>query len=253
MLPDIIEEIDYETLKRDTLTYLSPFIPDVSLLESDTAMLIIEALLYREILLRARINASVRASYLFTATASDLDAVAYGYGVNRLEGEGDEALRNRCVLSLYRFSTAGSRGSYVYWTKSVSSSIGKVKILTPTAGVIEIVYDADTDFNTDIEAVCSDENVRPLCDTVIVTRASRSMKDIVLSITLLDGVSLIQTRNAIVQAFGSLSLGIGVDLPLSTIFSTASVTGVYKVVIMNLSDDIVADDRTIIIPNIIFN
>ena len=252
MFPNI-EEIDYEALKSDTLAYLKPFIPDVTLLESDTAMLIIEALLYRDILLRARINASVRASYLFTAAGEDLDAIAFGYGVNRLEGEGDEALRNRCVLSLYRFSTAGSRGSYIYWTKSVSSSIGEVKILTPTSGVLEIVYDADTDFNADIEATCSDENVRPLCDTVIVNRASRSITDIILSISLHDGASLIPTRNTIVQAFSSLKLGIGVDLPLSTIFSTASVTGIYKVVIMNLSDDIVADDRTIIVPNIIFN
>jgi len=253
MLPNILEEIDYETLKRDTLTYLKPFIPDVSLLESDVAMLIIEALLYRDILLRARINASVRASYLFTATGEDLDAIAFGYGVNRLEGEGDEALRNRCVLSLYRFSTAGSRGSYVYWTKSVSSSIGEVTILTPTSGVVEIVYDADDDFSDAVFKACNDEAVRPLCDTVNVTRASRSITDIVLSITLLNGVSLILTRNTILQAFSSLKLGIGVDLPLSTIFSTASVTGIYKVVIMNLSDDIVADDRTIIVPNIIFN
>jgi len=252
MLPNIIEEIDYDTLKKDTLAYLKEFLPDVSFLESDVVMLIIEALLYRDILLRGRINASLRASYLYTATGSDLDTIAYGYGVSRLEGEDDEALRNRCVLGLSRFSTAGARDSYRYWAKSVSATIGEVVILSPEPGVVEVAYDADEDFDAAIFAQCNDENVRPLCDRVIVTKASRTVRDIVLSITLRDGADLIQTRNAIVVAFGALKLGIGADLPLSQIFSTASVNGIYKILITNLTDDIVADERTLIIPNIIF-
>jgi len=251
LLPDILEEIDYETLKSDTIALLKGFL-DVEFLESDEAMLIIEALLYREMLLRARVNNSLRASYLFTATGSDLDNIVTGFKVIRLELESDEALRARALLSLNQFSTAGARGSYMYWAKSVSSDIKEVTVLTPTAGTVEIVYSSNIDYTLAIYEACNSDEVRPLCDTVVVTKSTVKTVDVALGIEILNGYDIILIRQSITEAFANLSLGIGDDLPLSKIYDTAHVEGVYRIT-STLNFDIIANEREVIQPNIIFN
>ncbi len=250
-LPDIIEEIEYEELKRETIESLYANL-DISndFLESDSVMLVIEAFLYREMLLRARINASLRASYLYTATGRDLDNIAYGYGVTRLDTETDEALKTRCILSLTAHSTAGAKESYSYHAKSVSTAIKQVEILNPEAGVVEIVYLSETDFTTAIYSACNDESVRPLCDSIIVTKATTLSLTITLGVEILSGYSIIDIRNSITTAFGNLSLGIGEDLPLSKIYDTAHVLGVFR--ITTEATTIVANEREVIVPHIIF-
>jgi len=255
LLPDIIEEISYDALKSDTLNYLSTKTGlDVSFLESDQVMLIIEAFLYREMLMRARNNDIARASYLFTATGSDLDTKAYDYGVTRLEGESDDILRERCVLSLSRLSTAGARDTYIYWAKTVSSQIKEVNILTPAPGTVEIVYHADSDFTAEILEICSSDDVRPLTDQVLVTKANIVNTEITLSIEILEGYSIIDIRNNVTQAFASLSFGIGDDIPLSKILATAQdIAGVYKVTETSNNGDRIANEREVIQPIIHFN
>jgi len=250
LLPEIIEEIDYESLKKETLAYLKGFLT-VEFLESDEVSLIIEAFLYREMLLRARINDSLRASYLFTATGADLDNITAGYKVTRLEGESDEALRDRALLSLNQFSTAGAKNSYIYWAKSVSSDIKEVKVISPTVGVVEIIYHSQKDYTNAIQTTCSGDDVRPLTDTVIVTKATVKIVDITLSIEILSGYDIITIRQAITEAFAALPIGIGDDLPLSKIYDTAHIEGVYRVT--TSSSDIIANEREVIQPNIIFN
>ena len=253
MIPTLIEEIDYETLKSDTIAYLKNFTGmDIEFLESDDASLLIEALLYRDMLIRARINAAIRASYLFTATGTDLELIASTYNVQRLIDEDDESLRERCVLSLYQFSTAGARGSYKYHALSVDSSIKQVEILTPTAGTVEIVYYADGDFQNAIIAACSAEDKIPLSDTVIVTQAEVLTFDINLTVEILDGYEIISIRDKIKDAFDTLNLtlGIGDNLPVSKIYDVAHVDGIYKIS-TNAVNDFVANERQVIQTNII--
>ncbi|CUV65232.1 putative Baseplate J family protein [Sulfurovum sp. enrichment culture clone C5] len=251
LVPKAIEEIDYDSLKNDIVEHLKEIRDiDIVFLESDTFSLIVEAFIYREMLLRARINDALRASYIWTATSSDLDAIAALYGVSRLEDEEDDRLRERCILSLYAQSTAGSKKSYIFWTKSVSNNIKEVEILNPTAGVVEVVYHSDNDYTTEISNICSGDDVIPLCDTVIVTKATIVNANIELAIEILSDFNIIDIRNAIKESFGNLSLGIGADLPLSKIYDTAHVEGVYKVTTNAI--DVIANEREVIQPNIIF-
>lgn len=250
-VPNAIEEIDYDLLKNDIMEHLKETKDiDIVFLESDTFMLIVEAFVYREMLLRARINDALRASYLWTATGTDLDAVAALYGVNRLESEDDDRLRERCILSLYAQSTAGSRKSYIFWAKSVSNNIKEVEILKPTPGVVEIVYHSGNDYTTEISNICSGDDVIPLCDTVIVTKATVVDVNIELAVEIFPSFNIIDIRNTIKEAFGNLSLGIGADLPLSKIYDTAHVEGVYK--ITTNAADVIANEREVIQPNINF-
>lgn len=251
LLPDSIEEIDYATLKAETLAHLSGFL-EVAFLESDSVMLVVEAMLYREMLLRARINESLRASYLFTATGTNLDAVAYGYGAVRLEGEEDAPLRERCLLGFGRFSTAGAVQTYIYWAKSVHADIKEVQVLTPSAGVVEIVYLSATDRSGAILLACSSDAVRPLTDHVVVSRATIKAVSLSLGVEIQAGYDIVTTRARIVEAFASLALGVGDDLPLSKIYDTAHVEGVYKVTCTETAD-IIANEREVIQPMVIFN
>ena len=106
--PDVIETLDFETLLTN---YINDFVarnPNyATLLESDPAIILMQVVAYREMLLRARINEAAKANMLAYATKGDLDNLAAFFGVERLEDETDERLRKRTQLALEGFSTAG--------------------------------------------------------------------------------------------------------------------------------------------------
>lgn len=86
--------------------------------------------------------------------------------------ESDDQLRERIRLAPEAFSCAGSRQSYMYWAKTASQSIIDVAVTSPVPGSVKIyplVAGGVTTSEELLAAVlfaCSDEKVRPLCDTV---------------------------------------------------------------------------------------
>ena len=84
--PAIIETISFEAIKTENIAELKKILPDYEPLESDPFMLLIEAFSYKEMFLRQRINNSIKATLLSTATGTDLDNVAVFYGIERLKG-----------------------------------------------------------------------------------------------------------------------------------------------------------------------
>jgi len=86
VVPEIIETISFETIKSENISELKKILPDYELLESDPFMLLIEAFSYKEMFLRQRINNSIKATLLSTATGTNLDNVAVFYGIERLKG-----------------------------------------------------------------------------------------------------------------------------------------------------------------------
>ena len=84
--PNVIETLDFETLLTD---YINDFVarnPNYSaLLESDPAIILMQVVAYREMLLRARINEAAKANMLAYATKGDLDNLAAFFGVERLK------------------------------------------------------------------------------------------------------------------------------------------------------------------------
>jgi len=246
-VPSIIEELDYQTIKTDCINHLKTILP-VEFIESDQVLLVVEALIYREMLLRARINASLKALFLPTSTGNNLDNLAVSYGITRLALESDDAFRNRILLSLDRFSTAGSAGTYIYQTMSVSSDIKDVKIFEGLPGVVEVVYYAWNDseeLKTAIIEHLNKDTIRPLTDVVVVNPATRKNIALILTVEVLRLSDEMRVKNEILSAFGEINLGIGEDLPLSRIIKTAFVNGVFRVG-ANV-EDINADTHEVII------
>jgi len=255
-VPNIIEEIEYQRLKADVQGYLrSIFNENLEFLESDSVMLIVEALLYREMLLRARINQAMRAAFLPTAKGADLDNLAVNYGVSRLEGEDDEAFRKRILMSLDRFSTAGSKGTYIYQTMSVDGAIKDVRIFEGEPGHVDVVYFAHPDseeLRDRILAHLSSDTVRPLTDIVSVRPAIRKEVDIVLNVYLYQMADEERVKNEILESFSKMSFRIGEDLPKAKIIAAAMIEGVFDAK-CNIDDVLCLDNEIIVLTSITIN
>lgn len=178
--PDVVETLDYEVILAAMLADLQ--VRDetfTALVESDPAYKILEVAAYRETLLRARINDAAKAVMLAYATANDLDNIVALFGVERLDGEGDSALRLRAHLALEGYSTAGPVGSYTFHALSADATVKDVDIASPDPGdvvvtVLSTVGDGtpDSDLLDLVEATLNDEEIRPLTDAVTVQAAT---------------------------------------------------------------------------------
>ena len=108
--PAIIEPLDFEGVFAELAADFRERFPDFdALVESDPAIKLMEAFAYREVLLRARVNAAAKACMLAYAAGADLDNIAANFGVQRKEGESDadlRALKGSCAL------VVGSEGGF---------------------------------------------------------------------------------------------------------------------------------------------
>lgn len=90
------------------------------------------------------------------------------------EAEEDTAYYNRMRESEESYTTAGSKGSYIYHAKSVSSQISDVSAESPQPGVVDIrimLYNGelpDKELIDKVRDYLSGDDIRPMTDTVSV-------------------------------------------------------------------------------------
>ncbi|MDR2905277.1 MAG: baseplate J/gp47 family protein [Helicobacteraceae bacterium] len=248
-VPDIIDNLSYNEIKTEIKERLNiAFAPNVEFLESDDVLLIVEALAYREMLVRARINAAVKSQFLPTAAGADLDNIVAFYGVERSVGESDEQLRERAFLSLNRFTTAGSERSYIYHALSADARIKEVKATSPAPGEALITYFADFSYldseaedyqeafeaakanvQSKIVSALSAKEMRPLTDNVIVDRAQEIVVGLSLEVELLTMSDAARVEAEIRERVAAFVPKIGEDIPISKIHSLAHREGVFRV------------------------
>ena len=91
------------------------------------------------------------------------------------EAEEDTAYYNRMRESEESYTTAGSRGSYIYHAKSVSSQISDVSAESPQPGIVDIrvmLYNGelpDKELLDKVREYLSGDDIRPMTDTVFVS------------------------------------------------------------------------------------
>ena len=339
--PNVIEELNFNDLLKGIKELFKSYLNDeeITLLESDRFSALLETLAYRELLLRARINESVKSMLLPYASGSDLDNVVAIYGIERLKGEkpvadielclsitkdsdtivpaksvfrsekggiailkdsvvikrgelkatgkivldefikentvkceliqtplpfvlkakqtsnftggadkeSDERLRERAVLSLERFSTAGSAKAYIYQALSANAKVEEVSALNGGAGIVN-VYLKTSDMSEATRASVEDhlngEKVRPLTDTVNVKNATIKDVEISAQLELTDMFLQDEIDKTIKTSRSSLSLG--EDLNLSYIYKLLHQDGVYRVNLKALTTDTKVNDDSFI-------
>ena len=247
--PDVIETLDFETLLTD---YINDFVarnPNyATLLESDPAIIFMQVVAYREMLLRARINEAAKANMLAYATKGDLDNLAAFFGVERLEDETDERLRKRTQLALEGFSTAGPVGAYIFHSLSASNEVKSVSVKSPNPGEVLVTILSNTGDGTVAQelidivlAKLNEDDIRPLTDLVSVQGAEIINYQVEAVITVYSGPSsaVVETEaNDALQKFISDRHEIGRVIAISGIYDALHVNGVKKVELISPVADV---------------
>lgn len=137
--PDLIEELNFETIFRQLMEDFLDRHPDyTALLESDPAVKLLQVFAYRELVLRQRVNDSFRATLLAFAAGGDLDHLSAFYGVNRQSLELDTELRERTIERIKGSSTAGGASWYRYQALSADNRVVDALVTSPDAGQVRI-------------------------------------------------------------------------------------------------------------------
>lgn len=253
--PSVIEALSFETIFAELQTDFQSRYPQYSaLLASDPAIKLLEVAAYREVLLRNRINAAAKASLLAFATDSDLDHLAAFYGVTRLAGEMDEALRARTRQRIVGFANAGGAAHYRYWALSSSPEVADIEVDSPEPGRVRISVLAKDEGKGEgdtvplavinavraVKAVVLRDDIRVLTDTVDVVPAELLPVFVQARIWLYPDAPL-ETLSAIRAVFVSAmagSAGLGWDLTRSWIIAQLQRAGVHKVELLSPTSDI---------------
>jgi len=88
--------------------------------------------------------------------------------------ETDASLAERIYLAPAGYSVAGPEDAYVYWVKTYNTSIGDVKVTSPSPAVVNIRFIKkngdlpDASLIQGLQDFMEDSNIRPLTDQVVV-------------------------------------------------------------------------------------
>ncbi|EML7117355.1 TPA: baseplate assembly protein [Klebsiella pneumoniae] len=270
--PTIIEELDFETILAEVKAVMVAAFPADQQsavaaalgLESEPLNIIAQAMAYRELLLRQRINEGAAACMLSHATGDDLDNIAANLDTERLTitaatdtadavTESDEALRLRAQAAFEGMSVAGPSAAYEYFARSASGQVSDARATSPSpAEVVVAVLSTEGDGTASAEllaavaAAVNDEEVRPLGDRVTVQSAEVVGYEIDATLYLYPGPEsepIINAAMASLQAFlADNDKKIGRDIVRSAISAALHVQGVQRVVINTPAADLQIDN-----------
>lgn len=261
--PDAVQVLDYETIRADLLAQFAVLFPDFdATVESDPVVKLIELFAYRELILRGRINDSVKAVMVAYAAGADLDHLAALFAVERLVVtpanpatgaaavlESDDALRRRLVLAPEGFSVAGPEGAYIFHALSADSHVTDASATSPAPGeVVVTVLSSEGDGTATapvlaaVEARLNDEAVRPMTDLVTVQAAEIVDYAIEATLTFLagpDSAVVMAQAQARLDAWVASTRLLGRDITRAGIIAALHPEGVQNVVLASPAADIV--------------
>lgn len=161
--------------------------------------------------------------------------------------ESDDRLRERAVLSLERFSTAGAVKAYRYQSLSANTKVQEVSVLNGGPGIVNIFLktaDMSEETRQDVENHLNKDEVRPLTDSVVVKNAIIKNVTITAELELIDILMQSNIEKSIKESKDTLSLG--EDLNLSYIYSILHSNGVYRVNLKSPTSDTKVSEDTFI-------
>ena len=240
----------------------NPDLPDYDgeLLESDPAMILLEAGAYRAALKAAEINDALKAVMVAFAVGSDLDHMAAFYGVQRLivgyEATGNKApiyendaqFRRRVLLAPEAFSSAGAPGGYIFHALTASGQVLNVDVWSPGGRDAVIAVQARSDDGVPsaelvetVRAYLLQKHVKPLTDVVTVQPITLHTFDVDLIAYVLPGPDPVAVKDAIVAAIQKVAAARRTparDMPRSALIAAAQLDVVDKVTLTSPAADI---------------
>lgn len=197
-----------------------------------------------------------------------LDPQAYVSSVANLtttadgsDAETDVELRERILLAPSQFSVAGPKGAYKFFAKSAHPSIIDVAVtighdpdtddvIPGQVDIFPLMIDGEDpsdEIKDEILAICNDDKIRPLSDTVVVKAPTKTDYAIVAELTLLTNAvqdDVVDEVTANLQAYvDERKQKLGIDVVRSQLTGECSIRGqVYKVNIASPVSDIVVTE-----------
>lgn len=269
--PTVIEVLDFETLLAKRKTDLVAAMPadlqastaTTLALESEPLTKWLEHSTYRELLLRQRVNDAARAVMLAHAVGSDLDQLGANLGVVRLVitpanseavppisavMESDDDFRERILLSLDAYTTAGSTASYKFHAKSASGRVLDVAPVSPTPGHVTVYVlsreelgEASDELLETVRSALASETVRPLTDQVTVLSASIVTYTVEATLVIDRGSDPAVVREAAsvaVRAYADSMQRLGADPSISGIYRALHQPGVLRAALTTPAADL---------------
>lgn len=263
--PDVVEQIDYETILAAMLADLQARDPQfTALTESDPAYKLLQVCAYREMLVRQRCNEAARAVMLAYAVGSDLDQLGALFGVTRLQldpgnpaesipptMESDTEFRRRIQLAPEGYSVAGPEGAYIFHALSADPDVLDASATSPMPGeVLVTVLSRQGDgapsaaLVAAVAGALTQDSVRPLTDQVTVQAATivpYAVNATVYTYAGPDSALVLAESQRRLEAYVAASHRLGRDVPLSGIYSVLHSEGVQRVELASPLADIVID------------
>ncbi|MCO8167869.1 baseplate J/gp47 family protein [Pseudomonas sp. 21LCFQ02] len=251
-VPDVIETIDYETEFAAVLERYRVLMGDdwTATVQSDPVMKLLQDVAYEKITLRARVNAAAKAVLLASANGADLDHVLSLVGAERLDGESNDAFRERGRLAPYGFSTAGPGNAYRYHALSAHDDVLDVWVDSPEPGVVRVTVLSRSGQGVPGDEVLAAvrerlnaEDVRPLSDTVLVEPAQVVLWELIATLHFPSGAATepaVAAAHVAAEAYATASRRLNRPLRRSMLIAALGVSGVIDVELSSLADDIPA-------------
>ncbi|MBC7907032.1 MAG: baseplate J/gp47 family protein [Rhodospirillaceae bacterium] len=259
--PDVVETLDYEVILAARVAKMKEelaaagILPDWDpSLESDTIVKLLQESAYREMIMRGRINDAARAVMLAFSTGTNLDHLAAFYGVARLPGENHDRLRMRAQMALEGFTTAGPKKAYRFHALSADVRVKDVSVTSPQPGDVMITVlstDGDGTASIDLQAIVlaalDDEEIRPLCDTVLVQSATIIPYQITAALRLFSGpdeAAILAAAETKARKYADTCHALGALVAMSGLDAALHQTGVEKVNLSLPAAEIAPDSVT---------
>ena len=268
--PDVVEVLDFESIferEKQKLIALCPeriraAVAATLELESEPLTIDLQQRAYAEMLLRERINEAARSTMLAFAAGADLDHIAASRGLARKViqaadpdavppvpeiRESDAQLRKRVQMHPEKFAAAGPRAAYTAHALDVDGVADAVAV-REGAGVVRVYIKSHTAEGTAdsalverVQTYLSDEERRPLCDTVEVLSGSPKTAAVRYRTRYESKLGKPQAQAAQKAALDTLLAehgGLGAKIALSKIIGALDVPGAEKVVLDEPTADI---------------
>ncbi|EBF0767927.1 baseplate assembly protein [Salmonella enterica subsp. enterica serovar Javiana] len=273
-VPDVVEELDYETILAERIATLISLYPEdqqeavarTLALESEPVVKLLQENAYREVIWRQRVNEAARAVMLAYAIDSDLDNIGANFNVERLvvtpaddttipptpaEMELDADYRLRIQQAFEGMSVAGSTGAYEFHGRSADGRVADISVISPSPACVTISVlsrenngAASDELLSIVRNALNAEDVRPVADRVTVQSAQ--IVDYQISATLFiypgpESEPVRAAAEAKLKTYISAQHRLGRDIRLSAIYAALHVEGVQRVELTAPAADIVLD------------
>lgn len=272
--PQIVEVPDFETLLIERKAALIALysadqqdaITRTLALESEPITKLLQESVYRELLLRQRLNEAAQAVMVAYSLTSDLDQLAANYNVQRLTitpadntttpptaaiMETDDDLRLRIPAAFEGLSVAGPTAAYEFHAKSTDGRVADASAISPNpAEVVVTILSREGDGSAGSELLAlvdkalNDESVRPVADRVTVKSAQIIPYQIDATLYFYPGPEaepIMSAAKQSLQTYINSQTRLGRDIRLSAIYAALHVEGVQRVELAAPLADVVLD------------